>query len=112
MECNLALALVKAWVPRWRAFRLRKRLVLFLVVDVALLTGIPATGEQVNFAEEHETTEIGDLVRQRVNEVEQQELRRRKGWAGAKDNRVYKDFVATMVYLCEHYAGGSICLYV
>ena len=105
MERNLALALVKAWVPRRRAFRLGERLVLFSVFDVALLTGMPATGERVDFSEEHVTTEIGDLVRQRVNEVEQQELRRRKGRARGKDNRVFKNFVAAMVYQCERFAG-------
>ena len=65
MERNLALALVKAWVPRRRAFWLGERLVPFSVFDVALLTGMPATGERVSFEEEHVTMEIGELVRER-----------------------------------------------
>ena len=72
MERNLALALVKAWVPRRRAFWLGERLVPFSVFDVALMTGMPATGKPVNFEEEHVTTQIGDLVRERVHELEQQ----------------------------------------
>jgi len=110
MERNLGIALVKAWVPRRRAFRLGERLALFSVFDFALLTGMPATGKRVNFTEGHETTEIGDLVRERVNEVEQQELKRRKGRAQAKDNRVDKNFVAAMVYLCEQFAGKEYLL--
>jgi len=105
MERKLALALVKAWVPRRRAFWVGERLISFSVFDAALMTGMPATGERVIFDEEHVTTEIGDLVRQRVHEVEQQELRRRKVRGGAKENRVYKNFVDAMVYLCERYAG-------
>jgi len=44
MERNLALALLKAWVPRRKAFRLGNRLVLFSVFDVALMTGLAAVG--------------------------------------------------------------------
>jgi len=105
IERNLAIALVKAWVPRRRAFRLGEQLVPFSVFDVALMTGLPAIGERVIFNEEHVTTEIGDLVRERVHEVEQQELRRRKVQGGMKENRVYKNFVAAMVYLWERSAG-------
>ena len=72
---------------------------------MALMIGMPATGEPVNFEEEHVTTQIGDLVRERVHELEQQELRRRKGRGGTRENRVYKNFIAAMLYLCERYAG-------
>ena len=104
MERNLALALVKAWVPRKKAFRLGRRLVPFSVFDVALMTGLPAVGEEVDFKEDTATTEFGNLVRQRVKEAEQEELNRRKGRARTKDNRVYKNFIAAMVYLCEQNA--------
>jgi len=46
-------------------------LVPFSVFDVALMTRMPATGEPVNFDEEHVTTKIRDLVRERVHELEQ-----------------------------------------
>jgi len=65
MERNLALALVKAWVPQRRAFRVGERLVPFSVFDVAFMTGMPATGEKVNFEEENVETQIGNLVRER-----------------------------------------------
>ena len=67
------------------------------------MTGMPATGEKVNFEEENVETQIGNLVRERVHELEQNELRRRKGRGGRKDNRVYKNFVGAMVNLCERY---------
>jgi len=44
------------------------------------------------------------MVRQRVHEVEQEELRRKVG-AGTKDSRVYKNFIAAMVQLCEQNDG-------
>jgi len=68
---------------------------------ISLLT----TGEWVNFDEEHVMTEIGNLVREKMHEGEQQELRRRKVRGGTKDNRVYKNFIAGKVYLCERYGG-------
>jgi len=40
-----------------------------------------------------------------MHEVEQNELRRRKGWGRRKDNHVYKNFVGAMVNLCERYGG-------
>jgi len=52
MEKNLALALVKAWVPRRKAFRVGSRLIPFSIFDVALINGLPAVGQQVNFSEE------------------------------------------------------------
>ena len=47
------------------------------------------------------TTEFRNLVRERVHEVEQQELRRRKVGDGTKDNSVHKNFIVAMVCLCE-----------
>jgi len=105
MERNLALVLVKAWVPRRKAFRLGSRLVPFPVFDVALMTGLPAVGQQVNFKEDTAGTKLGNFVRQRVQEAKQEELKRRKARAGTKDNRVYKNFIVAMVYLCEQNDG-------
>jgi len=101
MERNLALALLKAWVPRRKAFRLGNRLVLFSVFDVALMTGLAVVGRSVDFQENTVITEIGDMVTQRVHEAKREELRRRKVRARTKDNHVYKNFIAAMVYLCE-----------
>jgi len=105
MERNLALALVKAWVPRRKAFRIGSRLVPFSIFDVALITGLPAVGQLVKFDEDPVVTEFGKMVRERVHEAEQEELRRRKVGAGKKDSRVYKNFIAAMVQLCEQNDG-------
>jgi len=59
----------------------------------------------VDFQENTIITEFGDMVTQRVHEAEQEELRRRKVGDGTKDNRIYKNFIATMVYLCEQNNG-------
>jgi len=44
-------------------------------------------------------------VRESVHELEQQELRWRKGRGRTRENRVYKNFIAAMLYVCERYAG-------
>ena len=101
MERNLTLAFVKAWVPHRKA----SRLIHFSIFDMALMTGLPAVGKQVDFQEDIVTTKFGNMVRQRVHEAEQEELRRRKARVGTKDNRVYKNFIATMMYLCAQNDG-------
>jgi len=52
MKRNLALALVKAWGPHRKAFRLGSRLVPFSIFNAALMTGFPAVGQQVDFHED------------------------------------------------------------
>lgn len=101
MERKLTLALVNCWVPRSRVFRLADRLDPFSVFDVALLTGLLATWEKVDFSDESCTKEIADMVNDKVREEEQQELRRRKFGKDSKDSQVYKNFISTMIYLCE-----------
>ena len=101
MEQNLALALLKCWVPRSKAFRLADRLVPFSVFDVALLTGLPVTGERVDFDDVKLPTDFRDMMRQRVHEEEQEQLRRMKVGKVSEDKRVYKNFIAAMMYLCE-----------
>ncbi|KAJ8419896.1 hypothetical protein Cgig2_016343 [Carnegiea gigantea] len=91
MERNLALALVKCWVPRSKVFWLAGRLVPFSMFDVALLIGLPATGERVDFDDDKLMTDFRDM----------EWLRRRKVGKESKDKRVYKNFIAVMVYLCE-----------
>ncbi|KAJ8422410.1 hypothetical protein Cgig2_013230 [Carnegiea gigantea] len=101
---NLALALVKARVPRSKAFKLVDWLVPFSVFDVALLTGLAATGERVEFDDDSVMTKFGNIVRVRLQEPEQEELRRKVGEV-RKDTHVYKNFIALIVYSCEQNAG-------
>ncbi|KAJ8453089.1 hypothetical protein Cgig2_014852 [Carnegiea gigantea] len=51
MQTDLTAALVKAWVPRRKAFRLAGRLVPFSIYDVAFCIGLPVTAKIVEFAE-------------------------------------------------------------
>jgi len=101
MEHNLALVLVKHWVAHNKGFRLADMLVPFSVFDVALLTGLPATKEMVDFDDDKLTTDFEVMVRQRLHEEEHEELRRKKVGKESKDNRVDKNFIAAVVYLCE-----------
>jgi len=47
----------------------------FSVFDVALLTGLPVTGERVEFDDDKVMIDFADMVRQRVHEDEEKE-----GW--------------------------------
>lgn len=62
MERHLTLVLIKCWVPRWKAFQMGGRRVPFSVFDVALFTGLPATGRRVELEGEKLSTEVGVLV--------------------------------------------------
>ncbi|KAJ8442481.1 hypothetical protein Cgig2_022364 [Carnegiea gigantea] len=76
MERHLTLSLIKCWVPRWKAFRVGGRRVLFSVYDVALFTGLPATGRAIELNRDEMSTEVGDMVRERMNEWEREEMAR------------------------------------
>ena len=82
-----------------KAFRLADRLVSFSIFDVTLLTSLLVTG--INFDDDTLTTEFGDMVRHRVHQEQEEELRRRKVGSRSKDNSEFKNFVATITYLCE-----------
>lgn len=71
-------------MPRRKTFRLANRLVPFIVFDVVLLTGLPPTGEWVEFDDDTVMTEFGIMVRARVQKPEQKELRRRKVGEGRR----------------------------
>ena len=63
MERHLTLALIKCWVPRWKAFRIGGRRVPLFVFDVALMTGLPAMGRIVELDGEEVSSEVGLLIR-------------------------------------------------
>jgi len=82
MQRELTTVLLMAWVPRRRGFRLAGRVVPFSVFDVALMTGLPATGEIVQFGDEGEVSEVGRMVREQMAEyveAKQAKLMRVKG---------------------------------
>ena len=68
------------------------------MIDVVLLTGLPATEKRMMITCQQS---LAGMVRQRVQEKEKEELKRMKVKSGSKDNHVYKKFIGTMVYISE-----------
>jgi len=67
MQRELTPALVKAWVPRRKAFRLTGRLVPLSVYNVAFFTCLPVICKIVEFGEDDlSTTELERMVRLRM----------------------------------------------
>jgi len=62
----------------------------FSVLDVALLTGLPATREMVQFGDDAMMNDFGKMVRQKVQKEKEDELIRRKVGSRSRDNCVYK----------------------
>jgi len=80
MERHLTLALIRCWVPRWKAFRIAGRRVLFSVFDVSLFMGLPVTGKKVELDGEEVASAIGTAIRARVAEWEAEEMGRKGSW--------------------------------
>jgi len=101
MQMELTIALVMVWVSRRRGFRLTGRVVPMSMFDVALMTGLPATGKIVEFGDKGEPAEVGRLVRQRMveyMEAKQAKLMRVKG---SKKPKVFRNYIKVMRKLCE-----------
>jgi len=107
MERHLTLALIKCWVPRWKAFRIAGRRVPFSVFDVALFTGLPATGRRVELDGEEVESDVGIAVRARVAEWEAEEMGRRVPGKSGKKRRFFRNYVSAMVALCEEYSSDD-----
>ena len=101
MERHLTLALIRCWVPRWKAFRIAGRRVPFSRFDVALMTGLPATGRRVELDGEEVSSEVGLLIRGRMAEWEEQVMGRRVPGRSGKKRRFFRNYVAAMASLCE-----------
>ncbi|KAJ8426388.1 hypothetical protein Cgig2_000583 [Carnegiea gigantea] len=101
MERHLTLALIKYWIPRWKAFRIGGRRVPFSVFDVALFMGLPAMGRRVELEGEELSTEVSVLVRGCVADWEQEEMASRVPGRSGKKRRSFRNYVAAMAKLCE-----------
>ncbi|KAJ8444283.1 LOW QUALITY PROTEIN: hypothetical protein Cgig2_029696 [Carnegiea gigantea] len=101
MQRDLTTALVKAWVPRRKAFRLAGRLVPFSVYDVAFFTGLPVTGKIVEFAEgDLSTTDIARMVRQRMAQYVTEKSDKLKREKGSK-KPVFRNYIKVMKKLLD-----------
>ncbi|KAJ8432891.1 LOW QUALITY PROTEIN: hypothetical protein Cgig2_014478 [Carnegiea gigantea] len=96
MERHLTLSLIKCWVPREG-----RRRVPFSVYDVALFTGLPATGRVIELNGDEMSTEVGDMVRERMNEWEREEMVSRMPGRLGKKRHFFQNYVSAMVALCD-----------
>ncbi|KAJ8431549.1 hypothetical protein Cgig2_029578 [Carnegiea gigantea] len=96
MERHLTLSLIKCW-----AFRIGVRRVPFSVFDVALFTGLPATGRRVELEGEELSIEVGILVRGCMADWEEEEMASRVPGRSRKKRRFFRNYVAAMAKLCE-----------
>jgi len=101
MERHLTLALIRCWVPRWKAFRIVGSRVPFSVFDVSLFMGLPATERRVELDEEEVKSTVGIGVRARVAEWEAEEMERRVPGKFGKKRRFFWNYVSIMVALYE-----------
>ncbi|KAJ8441664.1 hypothetical protein Cgig2_019051 [Carnegiea gigantea] len=101
MQRDLTTALVKAWVPRRKAFRLAGRLVPFSMYDVAFFTGLPVTGKTVEFAEgDFSTIDIARMVRRRMAQYATEKSDKLKREKGSK-KPVFRNYTKVMKKLLD-----------
>ena len=94
-------ALVKAWVPRRKAFKLAGRLVPFLVYDVALFTGLPVTDKIVEFGDDDlSTTELARMVCLRMAQYVTEKSDNLKSEKGRK-RPVFRNYIKVMKKLLD-----------
>jgi len=74
---------------------------------VALFTGLPATGRNVELDGEEVESDIGTAVRGRVAEWEAEEMERRVPGKSGKKRRFFRNYVSAMVSLCEEHSADD-----
>jgi len=104
MERHLTLALIRCWVPRWKAFRIAGRGVPFSMFDVSLFMGLPATGRRVQLDAEEVASDIAIAVRGRVAEWEAEEMGRRVPGRSGKKRRFFRNYISAML----HYVRSAV----
>ncbi|KAJ8426136.1 LOW QUALITY PROTEIN: hypothetical protein Cgig2_022433 [Carnegiea gigantea] len=91
MQRELTTALVKAWVPYRKAFRLTRRLVPFCVCDASFFTSLPVMGKRVEFDEDDLcTTELTRMVRLRMAQYVTETSDKLKSEKGARSQNYIK----------------------
>lgn len=68
MDRHLVRALVEGWNAETKAFKVGSREIPFIVYDVALLTGLPATGKQVTFNWGIGVSEVEEVIKATIED--------------------------------------------
>ncbi|KAJ8430687.1 hypothetical protein Cgig2_018413 [Carnegiea gigantea] len=97
MDKHLVHALMESWVPESKAFRIGRREVPLSVYDVALLTGLPATGKHVTFDQGEGLYGVEDVVKAAMDDHLNRERARRR--TGRADMRMYRNYVSVIFKL-------------
>jgi len=101
MDRHMVQALIHAWNPDALAFMIGQREVQFSYFDIALLTGLPATGREVVFRRGDSAGEVEQLVMAAMEASLEKERQRRRG--DRTDSRIYRNYVAVMIELCRQH---------
>jgi len=101
MDRHIVQALIEAWNPEAKAFMIGYREVPFSYFDIALLTGLPATGRLVVFERGEETGEVEQLLMATMEDCLEREWQQRQ--TVHMDVRICRNYVSVMIDLCpEH----------
>ena len=82
-----------------------RREVQFSIYDVALVTGLPATGRQVVFKRGDSAGEVEQLVMTAMEERLDKERQKHRG--NRAEGRIYRNYVAVIIALCRQYSSGD-----
>jgi len=105
MDRFLVQALIQLWDPQSLSFRMGRRQVQFSQYDVALVTGLPATGREVVFSRGETVGEVEQLVMAAMEEKLEKERGKRRG--NRAESRMYRNYIAVIIELCKKYSSGD-----
>ena len=110
MDRHMVKALIHAWNPDAKAFRIGHREVQFSYFDIALLTGLLVTGKPVVFNRGEDAGEVEQLMLAAMEGRLEGEWKKRRGVQ--TDSCIYGNYVSVMIDLCrQHNAVESIPMF-
>ena len=105
MDRFLVQALIQLWNPESSTFMIGGRQVQFSQYDVALVTGLPATGREVVFTRGETVGEVEQLLMGAMEEKLEKERGKRRG--NRAESRLYRNYIAVIIELCKKYSSGD-----
>jgi len=110
MDRHLVHALLEAWRPERKCFKLGQREVPFSYYDVAMLTGLPATRKRIAFKRGEGAYEVEEVLKGAMEERVVRERERRR--TARMDLRIYRNYVSVLLDLCRvHNTVDSVGLF-